>query len=136
MQFSLGWNAPCNRSPSPPGGENKGIGGRLEQIEVRMGELGKEDETGRRALAAVRPGKIQIKSGLATSGYKCRMGRSILMLGILVILAPVGSTGTEGPEARKKLVYDGIQGLFEGVAMGIEEKQFEMKEMDKNMSII
>jgi hypothetical protein len=45
----------------------------------------------------------------------------------------MGSEGTEGPEARRELVYDGIQGLLEGVAMGIEEKQSEMKEMVKNM---
>jgi hypothetical protein len=60
-------------------------------------------------------------------------GPGILTLGILGTLAPMGSEGTEGPEARRELVYDGIQGLLEGVAMGIEEKQSEMKEMVKNM---
>jgi hypothetical protein len=36
---------------------------------------------------------------------------------------------------RKILAYDGLQGLLEGVALGIEERQLEMKEMIKNMSI-
>jgi hypothetical protein len=100
-----------------------------------MGEHKEEDERGRRALAAIDPGKIQIKPGLATLGHKCKMGRVILTLGILGILAPMESEGTEEPEARRKSVYDGTQGLLEGVAMGSEEKQLEMKEMDENMSI-
>jgi hypothetical protein len=32
---------------------------RLEQIEARMGELWKEDEAGKRALAGVTPARIQ-----------------------------------------------------------------------------
>jgi hypothetical protein len=43
----------------------------------------------------------------------------------------VESTGTVG----KKLAYDRIQWLLESMAMRIEEKQSEMREMDKNMSI-
>jgi hypothetical protein len=116
-------------------GRTRVIGARLEQIEARMGELRKEDERGRRALATISPGKIQIKSSQATSGYKCKMGRVILPLGILGILAPVESVGTMELETRRELVSDGIQGLLEGVTMGIEEKQSEMKEMDKNISI-
>ncbi len=59
----------------------------------------------------------------------------ILALGILGILAPMASEGTEGPRTGRRLGYDGIQGLLEGDAMGIEKKQSAMKEMDKNMSI-
>ncbi len=41
-----------------------------------------------------------------------------------------------GAEAdEKKLAYDGLQGLLENVAMGIEEKQAEMLEMDLSLSI-
>jgi hypothetical protein len=53
------------------------------------------------------------------------------MLGILSVLIPVKSKGTGG----KKPAYKGIQGLLESMAMGIEEKQSEMREMEKNMSI-
>ncbi len=115
-------------------GRTRAIRARLEQIVARMGEL-KEDERVREALAVIRPGKIQDKPGLAISGHKCKMGRVILMLGILGILAPVESAGTEEPKARRKLVYDSMQGLLEGVAMWIKEKQAEIKEMDRNMSI-
>jgi hypothetical protein len=52
----------------------RAIGTRLEQIEVRMGELKREDEEGRRALDGATPGKIQPKPGLATVVYKCKMG--------------------------------------------------------------
>jgi hypothetical protein len=107
------------------------IRARLEQIKVRMRELRIEDEEGRRALAGAIPRKIRPKPGLAMMWYTCKMGRAILMLGILGILTPVESTGTGG----KKLAYDGLQGLLESVAMGIAEKQLEMREMDKNMSI-
>ncbi len=116
-------------------GGARAIGMRLEQIEVRMGELKKEDEKERRAVAKANPGKIQIKPGLAMMGYKCKMGRGILMLGILGIITPMESTGTEGPEIGRKLVYSGIQGLLERMAVRIEGKQSEMKEMEKNMSI-
>jgi hypothetical protein len=52
----------------------RAIGVRLEQIEARIGELRETDKRGRRALAAVIPGKIQVKPSLAASGYKCKMG--------------------------------------------------------------
>ncbi len=56
------------------------IGIRLEQIEVRMGELRKKDEEGRKALAKAALGRIQLKSGSAMVGHKCKMGHVILML--------------------------------------------------------
>jgi hypothetical protein len=40
--------------------------------------------------------------------------------------------GTEVKE--KRLAYEGIQGLLENVAMGIEEKQAEMRKMDQSLS--
>jgi hypothetical protein len=116
-------------------GRTRAIRARLEQIVARMGELKEEDERVREALAMISPGKIQVKPGLAISGHKCKMGRVILVLGILGILAPVESAGTEEPKARRKLVYDSMQGLLEGVAMWIKEKQSEIKEMNRNMSI-
>jgi hypothetical protein len=63
------------------------------------------------------------------------MGRAILALGILSILVPVEGVRTAESKPGRELAYDGLQGLLEGVAMGIEERQSEMKEMDKNMSI-
>ncbi len=107
------------------------IGARLERIEARLEELKGDDKRGRRILATISPGKIQIKTSRAASGHKCKMGRMILALGILGILVPVESARTVGPETGRELAYDGIQGLLEGVAMGIEEKQSEMKEIKK-----
>jgi hypothetical protein len=52
------------------------------------------------------------------------------MMGILGIFVPVD--GTEASE--KKLAYVGIQELLENVAMGIEEKETEMREMDLSLS--
>jgi hypothetical protein len=54
--------------------KTRAIMARLKQIETRMGELREGDEKRRRALAAVNPGKIHIKPGLAVWGYKCKMG--------------------------------------------------------------
>jgi hypothetical protein len=107
------------------------IGSRLEQIVVKMGELRRKDEERRRALAEVTPARIRDEPGLAIgTGYRCKMGRMILMMGILSTLA-----SAERMEAReKKPAYEGIQGLLESVAMGILEKQMDMKEMDKNLS--
>jgi hypothetical protein len=53
------------------------------------------------------------------------------MMGILSIFVPV-----DGAEAsEKKLAFVGIQGLLENMAMGIEEKQTVMREMDLSLSV-
>ncbi len=87
----------------------RAISSRLEPIEVRMRELRREDEEGRKALARAVPGEIYIKFKpvSAITRYKCKMGRAILMLGILSVLIPVKGKGTGG----KKPAYKGIQGL-------------------------
>ncbi len=87
-----------------------------------MGELQREDETGKKALASIAPAKIRRGSSQDRGeSHRCKLGRVILMMGILGILMP--ADGTEVKE--KKLAYEGIQGLLENVAMGIEEKQAE-----------
>jgi hypothetical protein len=108
----------------------KAIGTRLEQIEVRMEKLKRKDEEGRKALAETVPGRIRLKPGSAMVGHKCKMGCMILMLGILGVL--VSAKGAEA--GGKRPAYEGIQRLLESVAMGIEEKQSEIREMDQNIS--
>jgi hypothetical protein len=54
------------------------------------------------------------------------MGRAILAPGILSILVPVESARAKESRPGKGLAYDGLQGLLEGVAMGIKEKQLEV----------
>jgi hypothetical protein len=105
------------------------IGTKLEQIEIRMGELQGEEEAGKKVLASIAPAKIQsrFRQGSGTR-YRCKLGRMILMMGTFSIFVP--ADGTEVNE--KRLVYEGIQGLQENVAMGIEEKQAEMREINKS----
>jgi hypothetical protein len=105
------------------------IGTKLEQIEIRMGELQGEEEAGKKVLASIAPAKIQSRFSQGSgTRYRCKLGRMILMMGTFGIFVP--ADGTEVNE--KRLVYEGIQGLQENVAMGIEEKQAEMREMDKS----
>jgi hypothetical protein len=97
-----------------------------------MGELQRGDEEGKNALAGTTPARTQCETSLAVRmGYKCKLGHVILMMDI-----PLGTLASaEGMGAReKRLTYEGIQGLLENVAMGIEEKQAEMKEMDRSLS--
>jgi hypothetical protein len=54
----------------------------------------------------------------------------MLMLGILSVFVPQSGAST----VEKKAAYDGLQGLLESVAMGIEEKQTEMEDMDASLS--
>ncbi len=107
------------------------IGTKLEQIEIRVGELQGEEEAGKKVLASIAPAKIQswFSQGSGTR-YRCKLGQMILMMGTFGIFVP--ADGTEVHE--KRLVYEGIQGLLENVAMGIEEKQAEMREKDKSLS--
>jgi hypothetical protein len=95
------------------------IGAGLEQIEARMGELQKEGEEGRKALAGITLMRTQYDPNLAARrGYKCKLGRVILMMGILGTPA-----SAEGAKIRgKRSAYEGIQGLLENMAMGIKEK--------------
>jgi hypothetical protein len=95
----------------------------LEQIEVRMRELWKEDEEGREALAEASPPRIGERPTQVGGGRsRCRLGRVILMMNILgTFMAANGARAEE-----KKAAYNGLLGLLENVAMGIEEKQAEM----------
>jgi chromosome segregation ATPase len=52
------------------------------------------------------------------------------MMGILVIFVPVNGAKAE----EKKAAYYGLKGLLENLAMGIDEKQAEMREMDLSLS--
>jgi hypothetical protein len=61
---------------------------------------------------------------------RCRLGRVILMMGILSIFMPENGARAE----EKRAAYNGLQGLLENVAMGIEEKQAKMREMDLSLS--
>jgi hypothetical protein len=63
-------------------------------------------------------------------GGRYRIGRMMLVLGILGIFLPESKASME----EKKAAYDGLQRLLENVAMGIEEKQAEMQEMDASLS--
>jgi SUMO ligase MMS21 Smc5/6 complex component len=54
----------------------------------------------------------------------------MLMLSILSAFMSGGKASTE----EKKAAYDGLQGLLESMAMGIEEKHAEMREMDASLS--
>jgi hypothetical protein len=106
------------------------IGLRLKQIEARMIELRKEEEE-EVGMKNGDPPKGRVSPNQASGrGGRCRLGRVILMLGILGVIL----TGSEASAEGKKSVYDGLQGLLENVAMGIEEKQVEMREMDASLS--
>jgi hypothetical protein len=96
-----------------------------------MGELWREDKAGKEVLASVTPTRIRSRPNQAGERrHRCQLGRVILMMGILRIFVPADRTGVN----EKKLTYEGIQGLLENVAMGIEEKQAEMREMDQILS--
>jgi hypothetical protein len=78
------------------------IGARLEQIEIRMRELQRKDEEGKKALAGTTPATIRCEPGMAVgTGYKCKLGRMILMMGTLA-----SAVGTEAREKRP--AYEGI----------------------------
>jgi hypothetical protein len=87
-----------------------------------------ERRRGKKASAGTTPARIRCEPSMAVgTGYKCKLGRMILMMGTLA-----SAVGTEAREKRS--AYEGIQGLLESVAMGIEEKQMEMREMDRSLS--
>ncbi len=96
-----------------------------------MGELKKEEEKEMEGMMNDGLPKGRVRPNQASKGGgRCRLGRVILMVGILGIILPGGGARAEG----KKAAYDGLQGLLENVAMGIEEKQAEMREMDASLS--
>jgi hypothetical protein len=109
----------------------RAIGERLERIEARLRELDSEEKKEKEELS-----KANLKKAQASPrGYKCKMGRAILALGILGVLMSVGDARAEEPKMGTKSAYGGLQGLLEGVALGIQERQLKMEEMNKNMSV-
>jgi hypothetical protein len=63
------------------------IGRRLEQIEVKMGEIRREDEAGKKALAGVAPVRIQSRPNqVSERSYRCQIGRVMLLMGVLGVL--------------------------------------------------
>jgi hypothetical protein len=103
----------------------------LKQIKARMGELRKEEEEEKADMKDDGFPKGRVRPNQASGeGSRCQLGRVILMLGILCVIMPGSEAGAE----EKKVAYNGLQGLLENVAMGIEEKQAEMREMDPSLS--
>ncbi len=66
-------------------------------------------------------------------GYKCKMGRAILSLGILGVIMSVKSVEAVVPGGVVKTANGGLQGKLENVAQG-EERQAEMEKMNRNIS--
>jgi hypothetical protein len=67
-------------------------------------------------------------------GYKCKMERDILALGISGIIMSANSVEAEVSGGEVKTAYGGLQRMPEDVAQGIEERQAEIKRMIKNTS--
>jgi hypothetical protein len=86
---------------------------------------------GKEAQASVTPTRVRNRPNqVSERRHRCQPGRMILIMGILGIFVPADGTGVN----KKKLAYQGIQGLLENVVIGIEEKQAEMREMDQILS--
>jgi hypothetical protein len=107
------------------------IGTLLEQIEARMKELRKEEEEEKEAMVGTSLSKARMSPSQAGGGRsRCRLGRVILMMGMLSIFMPGNGARAE----ERRAAYNGLQGLLKNVAMGIEEKQAEMREMNLSLS--
>jgi hypothetical protein len=76
-------------------------------------------------LGQARPGQTRLDQ--ARPGYKCKIGRAILALGILGILMSVGDSRAEEPRAERELAYGGQQGLMEGMALGTKERHWRWR---------
>jgi hypothetical protein len=83
-----------------------------------MGEFWKEDKVGKKEeppQQGSRTGPVR----LAREGTDAKLGRVILMMGILGIFMPADRVEA----SKKKLAYEGIQGFLENMAMGNEESK-------------
>ncbi len=75
-----------------------GIGRRLEQNEVKMGEIRREDKAGKKALAGVAPARIQSRPNqVSERRYRCQLGWVMLLMGVLGVFVLA-----DGKEVKKK----------------------------------